>query len=123
MSLKSVELTWRLGGIGPNMTSPEDRRMAIDGLKKSLDLYRNGTSSESRGDMYVLIEAAGKIPGAESGKFLLAERPKFRELPHVQHSIIKALGEIKYSPAENVLRQYKADLIKEGPEAWGDKEL
>lgn len=97
--------------------------MAIDGLKKSLDLYRNGTSSESRGDMYVLIEAAGKIPGAESGKFLLAERPKFRELPHVQHSIIKALGEIKYSPAENVLRQYKADLIKEGPEAWGDKEL
>lgn len=28
-----------------------------------------------------------------------------------------------YSCSENALRQYKADLNKEGPEVWGDKEL
>jgi hypothetical protein len=28
-----------------------------------------------------------------------------------------------YSSSENELRQYKLDLIKEGPEAWGDRDL
>jgi hypothetical protein len=111
-----------IGSIGPKLTSPEERRMAVDGLKKSLDLYRQGMDSESRGNLYVLIEAAGKVPGPEAGKFLLAELSKFHELPHVQYSIIKALGASQYKPALEALKQYKAELIKEGPEPWGDKE-
>lgn len=111
-----------IGSIGPKLTSAEERRMAVDGLKKSLDLYREGADSESRGNMYVLIEAAGKVPGPEAGEFLLAELPKFHELPHVQYSIIKALGATQYKPAEEALKRYRSELVKEGPEPWGDKE-
>lgn len=48
--------------------------------------------------------------------------PKFHELPHIQYSIIKALGATQYQPAEEALKRYRAELMREGPEPWGNKE-
>ncbi len=112
-----------IGGIGPHMTMHAEKQLAVDGLKKSLEIYRTEMTQDSRSNVYQLMEAAGHITGYESGEFLISELSKFHEDPLAQYSIVKALGENKFKPSEPVLRQFKTDLLNEGAEPWGDKEL
>lgn len=111
-----------LGAIGKNLTTDAEKELAIDALKVGISLHRDGSSPESRTNIYSMLEAAGNISGQQSGEFLLAEISNLSGNPLAQYTAVESLGRIAYKPALGGLTRFRKEILAKGPGGWSSKE-